>query len=45
MAAGTPLKREGKSKEIAGLVAYLTSDEASFIAGNNIDINGGLTFS
>ncbi|WP_367892721.1 hypothetical protein [Flavivirga amylovorans] len=26
-------------------MAYLASDEASFITGNNIDINGGLAFS
>ena len=32
-------------EEIADLVAYLASDEASFINGNNIDINGGLAFS
>jgi len=41
----TPLRREGKAEEVADLVAYLASDEASFIAGNNIDINGGLAFS
>jgi len=45
VAAGTPLRREGKAAEIADLVAYLASDEASFITGNNIDINGGLAFS
>ncbi|MBJ7880616.1 SDR family NAD(P)-dependent oxidoreductase [Gelidibacter salicanalis] len=45
VAAGTPLKREGKAAEVADLVAYLCSDEASFITGNNVDINGGLAFS
>ena len=45
VAAGTPLRREGKAEEVADLVAYLASDEASFITGNNIDINGGLAFS
>jgi 3-oxoacyl-[acyl-carrier protein] reductase len=45
VAAGTPLRREGQAEEIADLVAYLASDEASFMAGNNIDINGGLAFS
>ncbi|MDO6803366.1 glucose 1-dehydrogenase [Wenyingzhuangia sp. 1_MG-2023] len=43
--AATPLKREGIASEVADLVAYLASDEASFITGNNIDINGGLAFS
>ncbi|MBD1262388.1 glucose 1-dehydrogenase [Maribacter polysiphoniae] len=45
VAAGTPLRREGKAGEVADLVAYLASDEASFITGNNVDINGGLAFS
>lgn len=45
VAAGTPLRREGQANEIADLVAYLASDEASFVTGNNIDINGGLAFS
>lgn len=45
VAASTPLKREGRADEVADLVAYLASDEASFINGNNIDINGGLAFS
>ncbi len=41
----TPLKREGRSEDVANLVAYLASDEAAFITGTNIDINGGLVFS
>ena len=41
----TPLKREGNASEVADLVAYLASDESSFITGTNIDINGGLLFS
>lgn len=45
VAAGTPLRREGTAREVADLTAYLASDEASFITGNNIDINGGLAFS
>ena len=45
VAASTPLGREGHAEEVADLVAYLASDEASFINGNNIDINGGLAFS
>jgi len=27
------------------VVAYLASDESSFMTGNNVDINGGLAFS
>ena len=45
VANATPLKREGKSEEVADLVVYLASDEASFINGANVDINGGLLFS
>lgn len=41
----TPLKREGTSEDVANLVAYLASDEASFITGANLDINGGTLFS
>ncbi len=45
VAAGTPLKREGTSEDVANLVAYLASDDAAFITGANIDINGGTVFS
>lgn len=45
VASSTPLRREGGPEEVADLVAYLASDEASFISGNNVDINGGLAFS
>ena len=45
VAQATPLKREGTSEDVANLVAYLASDEAAFITGANIDINGGLLFS
>jgi 3-oxoacyl-[acyl-carrier protein] reductase len=45
VAASTPLGREGDAKEVADLVAYLASEEASFIQGACIDINGGLLFS
>ncbi len=41
----TPLKREGTSEDVANLVTYLASDQASFITGTNVDINGGLLFS
>lgn len=45
VAAGTPLRREGKATEVADLVAYLASDESSFLTGVNVDIGGGLYFS
>ena len=36
-----PTGRLGKPDEVAGLVAYLTSEEAAFVTGANIAINGG----
>lgn len=45
VASVTPLKREGTSEDVANLVAYLASQEAAFITGTNIDINGGTVFS
>jgi acetoacetyl-CoA reductase len=36
-----PMGRLGKPDEIAGLVAYLASEEAAFLTGANIAINGG----
>jgi acetoacetyl-CoA reductase len=37
-----PVGRLGKPEEIAKLVSYLASDDAAFITGANIAINGGL---
>ena len=45
VANSTPLRRQGRAEETADAVAYLASDEASFINGANVDINGGLAFS
>ena len=36
-----PIGRLGKPEEIAGLIIYLCSDEAAFVTGANIAINGG----
>jgi acetoacetyl-CoA reductase len=36
-----PIGRLGKPEEIAGLVAYLCTEEAAFVTGANIAINGG----
>ncbi len=36
-----PVGRLGKPEEIAGLIIYLCSEEAAFVTGANIAINGG----
>jgi 3-oxoacyl-[acyl-carrier protein] reductase len=37
-----PLGRFGQPEEVAGLVAFLASDRASYIAGASIDVGGGM---
>jgi 3-oxoacyl-[acyl-carrier protein] reductase len=41
-AAEVPLGRFGRADEVAGLVAFLASDRASYIAGASIDVGGGM---
>jgi 3-oxoacyl-[acyl-carrier protein] reductase len=38
----TPLRRFGKAEDIASAVTFLASDEASFITGHVLDVNGGI---
>jgi 3-oxoacyl-[acyl-carrier protein] reductase len=38
----TPLKRMGSAEEIAHAVRFLVSEEASFITGHVLDVNGGM---
>ena len=35
------MKKIGKPEDVAGLVAYLVSNEANYITGQNIIIDGG----
>ena len=37
----TPLGRFGSVEEVAGAAVFLASDEASFITGQTLSINGG----
>jgi 3-oxoacyl-[acyl-carrier protein] reductase len=37
-----PLKRMGKAEDIAAAVRFLCSDEASYITGHTLDVNGGM---
>lgn len=41
--AKSPLKRMGNAEEIAPAVTFLLSDEASFITGHNLMVDGGWT--
>ena len=42
---GIPLKRAGKPKDVAGLVMFLASEDASYITGQTINVDGGLIMS
>ena len=36
-----PLGRAGQPEDVAGLVAFLASDDAAYITGQAIHVNGG----
>lgn len=39
--ADTPMKRPGQPFEVAAAVIFLASDDASYISGQTIHVNGG----
>jgi len=41
--AASPMERLGTPLDIAGAVVYLVSDEAKFVNGTEIVVDGGLT--
>lgn len=41
-ANNTPLKREGTPEEVAFSILFLASEQASFITGETLEINGGM---
>jgi meso-butanediol dehydrogenase/(S,S)-butanediol dehydrogenase/diacetyl reductase len=42
---GIPMKRVGTPEDVAGLVAFLASDDAAYITGQTINVDGGLIMS
>lgn len=42
MLSHIPLRRFGKAEDVAAAVRYLASDEAAYITGHILDVNGGL---
>ena len=38
-----PMKRYGKSEEVAATVSFLASEGAGYITGQNIRVDGGVT--
>ena len=42
---GIPMGRAGSGEDVAGLVTFLASDEAGYITGQTINVDGGLIMS
>jgi 2-hydroxycyclohexanecarboxyl-CoA dehydrogenase len=39
--ASSPMKRAGRAEEVAAAIAFLVSDEAGYITGQTLGVNGG----
>jgi len=44
MISAIPLGRMGEPAEIAKVAGFIASDDASFVTGQNITVNGGMAF-
>jgi NAD(P)-dependent dehydrogenase (short-subunit alcohol dehydrogenase family) len=43
LVAGVPMRRLGLSEELANAIVFVASDDASFITGHVLNVDGGLT--
>ena len=43
LARKTPMGRIGEPRDIAGAAVFLASDEASYVTGHTLPVNGGWT--
>jgi len=41
LAGGLPLRRLGEPEDLAGAITFLLSEDASYITGQVIDVDGG----
>jgi meso-butanediol dehydrogenase / (S,S)-butanediol dehydrogenase / diacetyl reductase len=42
--AGVPMKRIGEAEEVASVVSFLAGDDASYVTGQAVNIDGGILF-
>jgi NAD(P)-dependent dehydrogenase (short-subunit alcohol dehydrogenase family) len=43
LVANVPMERTGHSEELADAIVFIASDEASYITGHVLNVDGGLT--
>jgi 2-hydroxycyclohexanecarboxyl-CoA dehydrogenase len=43
LARAIPMRRIGAPEEIAAMVAFLAGDDARYVSGQTVSVNGGLT--